>query len=87
LIKGWRFGTDRLVSNGVVFDEFVKTELDESGKVIELAVPGGDAPVPVIGILPFVIGNGTDERAPEVGLGRLETPVPGMVDAAVPELA
>jgi hypothetical protein len=35
----------RLVSNGVVFDEFVGAEPDDNGRVIELAVPGGDIPV------------------------------------------
>lgn len=68
-----------------MFDgEFVGTEPDDSGKVADEPVPGA-TPVPVIVTLPFVIGNGTDER-PDWEPGGADIPVLDILDV-VPELA
>jgi hypothetical protein len=85
-------GTDTVEDNvdpGVV--EFPSCEeatdaTEEEGRPRE-AVPDGDKPVPVTETLPFVIGNGTDERTPVVEVDGLETPVPEMIGVAVPEPA
>ena len=80
------FLTYRPVWNEEVFEELVGTRPDENDAMGEIAVPCSDPTVPVIETLPFVVGNGTDEIAPDVEIGEPEMPVLVLFETAVPGL-